>query len=199
MTAYARPLRRPVTGAVPRSRTPGSARPANVGRLRLCALPSAPFWARQYTRRFLAESAGSTAVSGTAARSAPTGSAPAGSAAVASTADTAQTAELIVSELVTNAACASASTLAVIELSLQLSRDGLVIEVRDSSPDVPVHACAPHDAEHGRGLMLVDALSQEWGYWPDPRGGKVVYAVLPFPLTALAGRVPSATRRQHGD
>ena len=34
------------------------------------------------------------------------------------------------------------------------------------------------DAENGRGLMLVDALSKEWSYFFPPGGGKVVYCFL---------------------
>lgn len=157
MRASARPVNRPVSGAVPRSRTSGPARLATVGHLRLCALPSAPFWARQYTRLFLADCPGVSA-------------------------DVRETAQLIVSELVTNAAFASASTLGVIALSLQPLRNRLIIEVRDQSADVPVLAPAHDDAEHGRGLMLVDALSEEWGYSAEPDGGKVVYAALRLTL-----------------
>jgi hypothetical protein len=59
--------------------------------------------------------------------------------------------------------------------------DGLLIEVSDSSPEPPVLADAGHDAENGRGLMLVDALSREWGYFPAPDGGKVVYCLVRLP------------------
>jgi len=31
-------------------------------------------------------------------------------------------------------------------------------------------------AENGRGLILVDALSERWGYFPAHGGGKVVWA-----------------------
>jgi anti-sigma regulatory factor (Ser/Thr protein kinase) len=155
MRTAARPLSRPA--AVPRSRTSGSLSPAAGGHLRLCALPSAPFWARQYTRLFLANYPGISA-------------------------DAIETAQLIVSELVTNAARASASTLGVIALSLRPLKDKLVIEVRDRSAGTPVLAPAQRDAEHGRGLMLVDALSEEWGYAADPRGGKVVYAIVRLTL-----------------
>jgi len=40
-----------------------------------------------------------------------------------------------------------------------------------------VLAAADHDAEAGRGLMLVQALSKEWSYFFTP-GGKTVYAVI---------------------
>jgi anti-sigma regulatory factor (Ser/Thr protein kinase) len=159
MRASARPLSQPASAAVPRSRASASVRPATVGHLRLCALPSAPFWARQYTRLFLADCPGIRA-------------------------DTIQTAQLIVSELVTNAARASASTLGVIALSLRPLRDRLIIQVRDQSRDVPALVPARRDAEHGRGLMLVDALSEEWGCSADPRDGKIVYAIVRLALAS---------------
>ena len=34
------------------------------------------------------------------------------------------------------------------------------------------------EAEGGRGLMLVQALSKEWDYYLPRTGGKVVYCVL---------------------
>jgi anti-sigma regulatory factor (Ser/Thr protein kinase) len=157
MRAAARPLSRPESEAVPRSRTSGTARRASIGHLRLCALPSAPFWARQYTRLFLANCSGVSD-------------------------DATQTAELIVSELVTNAARASASPLGLIGLTLRPVKNQLIIEVRDQSVDPPVLAPADRDAENGRGLMLVDALSEEWGYSAEPHGGKVVYVTLRLTL-----------------
>ncbi len=166
MTAYARPLSRPATVPQARSGARAAARPVDPvdsGHLRLCALPSAPFWARQYTGRFAAGCQGISA-------------------------DTVETAQLVVSELVTNAARASASTLGVIALSLRLFSDKLVIEVSDQSAGAPVLMPASREAEHGRGLVLVDALSQEWGYSPAPGGGKVVYAVLSLTLTASCGQ-----------
>jgi anti-sigma regulatory factor (Ser/Thr protein kinase) len=162
MRATARPLSQPAPWAVPRSRSSGNARSATGGQLRLCALPSAPFWARQYTRLFLAECPGISD-------------------------DATETAQLIVSELVTNAARAAASTLGVIGLSLRPVRNELIIEVRDQSAEPPVLAPANDEAEHGRGLMLVDALSEEWGYSDEPHGGKVVYAIVRLALANFEG------------
>jgi hypothetical protein len=34
------------------------------------------------------------------------------------------------------------------------------------------------DDENGRGLLLADALSTEWGYFPVPPNGKCVYCIL---------------------
>jgi len=168
MRASVRPHGHPATQAAPRSKTSGPALPTTTGLLRLCALPSAPFWARQYTRLFLANLPGICD-------------------------DTRETAQLIVSELVTNAARASASTLGVIALSLRPASHRLTIEVRDQSPDLPVLVRPDRDAEHGRGLMLVDALSEEWGYTTEPIGGKVVYAILRC-LPTLSRHPPHAVQ-----
>jgi hypothetical protein len=84
-------------------------------------------------------------------------------------------AELIVSELVTNAIKATARPIA---LSLRSDRRALVIEVWDALPDPP--SPAPHaiDADSGRGLELVTMLSDRWGVFHPQAGGKVVWALL---------------------
>jgi anti-sigma regulatory factor (Ser/Thr protein kinase) len=95
--------------------------------------------------------------------------------------DVIELANLLISELVTNA-CNAMSGLAsatVIEFSLRLFADRLLIEVFDSSPDHPV--LKPLDdpsAENGRGLRIVEGLSSEWGYFRH-QGKKVVYCILP--------------------
>ena len=67
-------------------------------------------------------------------------------------------------------------------LSLRHFSDGLLIEVLDSSPVAPALIRADCDAECGRGLLLVDALCLEWGYFPAPDGGKVVFCFLEITL-----------------
>ena len=103
--------------------------------------------------------------------------------------DTAETAELLVSELVTNAvrfAGNPARTLryseranaSLISLSIRHFREGLLIEVHDTDSNPPTRSHTGDYAESGRGLMLVDALSKEWSYFFPPGGGKVVYCFL---------------------
>lgn len=103
--------------------------------------------------------------------------------------DTAQTAELLVSELVTNAARFTGTPARrqrhpghadanLISLSLRHFREGLLIEVHDADSSPPIRSDAGEDAETGRGLMLIDALSKEWSYFFPPDGGKVVYCLL---------------------
>ncbi len=164
MTSDTRPLACPATGSAWQPARPGQPRPMDAGMLALVALPTSPFWARRYTRSFLDSCHGISA-------------------------STAETAELLVSEIVTNAVRFSgdpARTLryseradaGLISLSLRHFREGLLIEVYDTDNDPPIRSHADEDAENGRGLMLVDALSKEWSYFFLPGGGKVVYCFM---------------------
>jgi hypothetical protein len=65
-----------------------------------------------------------------------------------------------------------------ISLTLRLLPGRIVIEVFDNNPVPPVLRSAGAESEGGRGLMLVDALSKEWGYFITPQGGKVVFTVV---------------------
>ena len=48
-----------------------------------------------------------------------------------------------------------------------------------------------HEAETGRGLLLVTTLSAEWGFYRTS-GGKAVYFTLDFPLGDWPQAVPAA-------
>ena len=88
-------------------------------------------------------------------------------------------AEAVTSELVTNAIThADAPSIGVELIRMGGSRALAVgVAVSDSSPLPPVLRDPEHDAEHGRGLQLVAALSADWSW--APRGaGKAVYAIL---------------------
>jgi anti-sigma regulatory factor (Ser/Thr protein kinase) len=52
--------------------------------------------------------------------------------------------------------------------------DLLSVRVHDSSPDAPVLRSAGEDDESGRGLLLVDAVTDAWGYRVTA-DGKVVW------------------------
>lgn len=84
---------------------------------------------------------------------------------------------LIVSELVTNASRAATS----VTVSLRLLPGQLLIEVADDNPAPPVLKDADLESENGRGLLLVEALSRDWGFQYPKSGGKVVFAVLGMP------------------
>ncbi|MDG9720421.1 ATP-binding protein [Streptomyces sp. DH24] len=67
-----------------------------------------------------------------------------------------------------------------VRLGLALGPTHLTLTVSDPADAPPV--CRPPDGyaleEHGRGLCLVDALSDEWGWTPRPPAGKTVWARL---------------------
>jgi anti-sigma regulatory factor (Ser/Thr protein kinase) len=98
--------------------------------------------------------------------------------------------ELVVSELVTNAVRISREVTGANSVRLWLLADAasVVVVVWDASPQPPVWIDAGDDAESGRGLLLVGALSTGWGYYhpPDSYGGKLVWARV-GPETGSAG------------
>ena len=53
-----------------------------------------------------------------------------------------------------------------------------LLERRTPDACPPVLTDADDEAESGRGLVLVDALSKEWSYFFPPGGGKVVYCFV---------------------
>jgi len=90
----------------------------------------------------------------------------------------ADTAELLVSELVTNAIRASRSLLSpVVRIWLVSERNGVFIRVWDGSKQMPVRRDTDLDSESGRGLLLVEALSKDWGAYPKA-DGKVVWVMV---------------------
>ena len=96
-------------------------------------------------------------------------------------------ATLIVSELLTNVVvhCAQDDAPdATLKLIAMLA--ALRIEVHDESPLVLARREPSEDAENGRGLLVVDALSDRWGY-ESTAGGKCVWCEL----TAWPEQTPS--------
>jgi hypothetical protein len=102
------------------------------------------------------------------------------------------TACLILSELTTNAVAASAGLngsrydgrwtpgTPPIRFWLCSDRQRVMAAVWDASHHRPTRA-APDDpeADHGRGLLLVETLSEKWGvHTPERSSGKVVWAVM---------------------
>lgn len=91
-----------------------------------------------------------------------------------------ESAGLLVSELVTNAIQISrvAEQDAPVRLWLVSDRAQVVIFVWDASPLPPLPGDVGEDVESGRGLLIVQALSERWGWdFPLGMGGKVVWAV----------------------
>lgn len=88
-------------------------------------------------------------------------------------------AELIASELVTNAVAASAAVGSpVIRLRLTRRAWSLLVQVWDACPSLPEPRLGPADALGGRGLVLVEALADRWGSDPADDGGKTVFAEI---------------------
>jgi len=89
-------------------------------------------------------------------------------------------AEMIVSELITNAIEASAllPERPPVSLWLLLTGTSLVIEVWDHSPLDLEPREADADDECGRGLTVVAALSERWGWERTGQNRKVVWAEL---------------------
>jgi anti-sigma regulatory factor (Ser/Thr protein kinase) len=91
------------------------------------------------------------------------------------------TAELLVSEFTTNAVFASRALNqplpSPIHLWLKAGFRRVMITVWDGNPMPPVlKEDVPADAEHGRGLVLVDFFAAEWGWFEPPRiSGKCVW------------------------
>jgi len=109
--------------------------------------------------------------------------------------------ELLVSEIITNAVGISREMdQAAVRLWLLCDRARVVVLAWDPSPLPPVPVTPDADTENGRGLLLVEAISEQWGWYfpaghgtanvPDQRG-KVVWAVVGLstdcPAFPLAG------------
>src|SRR3954471_7445562 len=96
-------------------------------------------------------------------------------------------AELLVSELVTNAVVHGC---AAITLRVEVDPPGIGVAVHDRGEDsVEVDTDRPDPGvAGGRGLLIVRALATEWGITPsDPPPGKTVWFRLGPPLDAAAG------------
>jgi hypothetical protein len=103
----------------------------------------------------------------------------------------AETVELLVSELVTNSVRASADLardrdagtdagdMSTVRFWLAADRQRVLIQVWDSSHWKPELQEPGLEAESGRGLLLVEALSSDWGsFVPNGWSGKVVWALV---------------------
>ncbi|MCO5998505.1 ATP-binding protein [Actinoallomurus sp. WRP9H-5] len=86
-----------------------------------------------------------------------------------------ETAELLISELVTNALRHGVGP---IRLSIRFLGGVLRFEVADAGPRYPRMRPVDDEDEGGRGLHLVESLSSRWGY-ARATIGKVVWFELP--------------------
>jgi hypothetical protein len=94
---------------------------------------------------------------------------------------------LIAAELVTNAMKIGD----VFHLTLSCQNDAVLIEVSDSSEASPDPQERSLNRVDGRGLLLVEACSKDWGWRLEDRGGKTVWALCAEP--DAEPRTPTAT------
>lgn len=92
-------------------------------------------------------------------------------------------AELLVSELMTNAIQATPGMppAAPVALYLAADHDRLTLLVWDACPEPPVHRPHDDDAVNGRGLEIIEAVSDRCGSCVPDQGGKVVWAWFDLP------------------
>lgn len=84
--------------------------------------------------------------------------------------DLTDTVALLATELVANAVRHGGDD---IDIVIRVAEDCVRVEVRDSSDAVPTKRDASDDKESGRGVALVDALSEAWGCDPTVDGKSV--------------------------
>ncbi|MFI7393083.1 MULTISPECIES: ATP-binding protein [Streptomyces] len=91
---------------------------------------------------------------------------------------------LVITELISNAVTHAVPSAAAgapeVRLGLALGPGVLTLTVSDPGDNAPVFNPSDGSAlrEHGRGLCIVDALAEEWGWTPRPPAGKTVWATL---------------------
>lgn len=89
--------------------------------------------------------------------------------------------ELLVSELVTNALRVSQAMeqISPIRLWVLSDKSQVLIMVWDGNLRPPVRIDVDEDTEGGRGLLLVETLSEQWGWYPvKDIGGKWVWCTV---------------------
>ncbi|WP_030667818.1 ATP-binding protein [Streptomyces rimosus] len=96
--------------------------------------------------------------------------------------------ELVVGELASNAVLAATGPGRRIEIHFALISDTLRIEVSDAGDGTPVVRSPEPLDEHGRGMVVVEALADAWGVVDRAGPGKTVWGALklsgPDPLTS---------------
>lgn len=108
--------------------------------------------------------------------------------------DTVETAEHLVAELAANAVTHGRLPGRDFRLALHATTDVLRIEVTDTrGDDLPRRQPLSTDAVSGRGLLLVEALTDRWGVEVGPVPRKTVWAELDLPSPEHGGACSGAT------
>lgn len=100
------------------------------------------------------------------------------------TEDTQEIAELLTSELVTNAiAYGAADVPTTSTIRITVGRDGemMTVDVHDSCTAVPRLRRATHMETSGRGLPIIKDLSHNWGWTLNPYGKSVWFQLIAWP------------------
>lgn len=91
--------------------------------------------------------------------------------------DTRDIVALLVSEVVANAVVHGAGP---VHVTVDVEAHVFRVSVHDTGPGMPRAAAAPTSHEQGRGLAIVRALAEDWGYHPggaQPSGKTVWFTV----------------------
>lgn len=90
----------------------------------------------------------------------------------------ADAAELLTSEIVTNALLHGRGK---VRLGVHVGPTCFRVEVGDDDPRHPKAPAADHDAEGGRGMLIVAALASAWGVSDNPDGKTVWFEIAADP------------------
>jgi len=103
----------------------------------------------------------------------------------------AEDALLVVTEMTANAVTHARSSS---ELVLERRPAGVRIELTDGGSGIPEQQTVNYTSEHGRGLLLIAALSAEWGTRTLAGTGKLVWAELVLAGAGTDGQVLAPLR-----
>ena len=81
---------------------------------------------------------------------------------------------VVLTELVTNAVRHGEEP---VHFEIQRRDRRIRVVVSDGATGIPAFPAEPGNGERGRGLLIVDAIAQDWGVQPGS-GGKTVWAIL---------------------
>jgi anti-sigma regulatory factor (Ser/Thr protein kinase) len=109
---------------------------------------------------------------------------------------TVEAVELMVSELATNCIRHERTSF---HISILGSAQEIRIEVTDSGSGTPTMRSPGPDEPSGRGLQIVDMLSDTWGVDPEQPSGKTVWFTMPAAVAMQAASDVVATRRRVGE